>query len=338
MLFFLKYAPGPPGPLLQNVNQFLHTEPIASIVYALYWIIFFIIATPLVTAFLSIQLVVQLVLWLTGNTGADACNPKKWAEEKEMAVFVTGCDTGFGTEIAFRAAHEGFVVFAACLKEESKKQFDLEPRIHPLVMDVTKDDSVAAAVKEFTMWVNNEESPKKGEGLAPRVLHAVINNAGIGVGGEVDWLDMSMFHNVMEVNYMGMVRVCKGFLPILKEQAIKRTHTDSRILNIVSMAGIISGPGLAPYTASKHAAVAFTAGLRMELKCFGIQVSSVNPSFHGTVLVDSMGDVLHKVWDSLPESKREEYGQGTFTARCSVKLYVDFLQHLITHHILVCAH
>jgi short-subunit dehydrogenase len=114
------------------------------------------------------------------------------------------------------------------------------------------------------------------------------------------------------VNYMGVVRCCKGFLPILKKQAIEKTHTGARILNVVSMAGIIAGPGMTPYFASKHAALAFTTGLRMELKAFGIQVSAVNPSFHETPLVNSIGDGLTGVWEGLPEEKKKEYGEGTY--------------------------
>lgn len=120
-----------------------------------------------------------------------------------------------------------------------------------------------------------------------------------------------------------MVRCCKGFLPILKKQAIEKTHTDSRILNICSMAGIIAGPGGTPYTASKHASVAFTSGLRLELKGFGIQVSAVNPTFHGTILVDTIGDVLSGVWNNLPEDKRKEYGEGTNSAYIRIFCLLD---------------
>jgi NAD(P)-dependent dehydrogenase (short-subunit alcohol dehydrogenase family) len=117
---------------------------------------------------------------------------------------------------------------------------------------------------------------------------------------------------VFAVNYMGLVRCCKSFLPILKKQAIEKTHTDARILNVISMAGIVTAPGMSPYFASKHAALAFTSGLRMELNAFGIQVSAVNPSFHETPLVNAIGDMITSVWNSLTEEKRKEYGEGTY--------------------------
>jgi NAD(P)-dependent dehydrogenase (short-subunit alcohol dehydrogenase family) len=125
-------------------------------------------------------------------------------------------------------------------------------------------------------------------------------------------IKVSHVQAIFAVNYMGLVRCCKSFLPIFKKQAIEKTHTDARIINVCSMAGLCAGPGIAPYFASKHAAVAFTAGLRMELKAFGIQVSAVNPSFHETPLVNTMWDRLTSVWESLPEEKRKEYGEGTY--------------------------
>ena len=202
MLFVIKNAPSPPGPFVQNINAFLHKEPIASIAYAIYWTYVFMIATPCVIIFLQVQLAANLLLWLTGQTGTDTCSPRK-VVDKELAIVITGCDTGFGREIAFRAAHEGFVVFAACLQRKSLKKFDQEPSIHPLVMDVTNDISVANAVGQFTNWLGEVDSDEKSEAKQDakrptRVLHAVINNAGIGFLGEVDWLDISVFEKNME--------------------------------------------------------------------------------------------------------------------------------------------
>jgi NAD(P)-dependent dehydrogenase (short-subunit alcohol dehydrogenase family) len=116
------------------------------------------------------------------------------------------------------------------------------------------------------------------------------------------------------VNYFGMVRCCKAFLPVLKEQAVSGVHTDARILNITSMAGLVAqgAIGMAAYSASKHAANAFSHILRAEvLPSFQIQVSTINPSFHGTPLVHSMGDMVSKQWDSLKNSTKSEYGEGT---------------------------
>lgn len=84
-----------------------------------------------------------------------------------------------------------------------------------------------------------------------------------------------------------------------------------RILNLTSMAGLVTGSlGMSAYAASKHAANAFSTVLRLELKGFGIQVTTVNPSFHGTPLVNTMGDETTKLWETLDPVKKEEYGEG----------------------------
>lgn len=109
-----------------------------------------------------------------------------------------------------------------------------------------------------------------------------------------------------------MVRTTKAFLPIFKDQATKHIYRNMRILNITSMAGLVTGGvGISAYTASKHAANAFSSCLRLELKCFGIHVTTVNPSFHATPLVSSMREKCREIWEQLDNSKKAEYGQGS---------------------------
>jgi NAD(P)-dependent dehydrogenase (short-subunit alcohol dehydrogenase family) len=110
-----------------------------------------------------------------------------------------------------------------------------------------------------------------------------------------------------------MIRCCKAFLPLFKEQSIQDTHRGGRIINITSMAGYISNGvmGMSAYTASKHAANAFSHILRTELiSSYHIQVCTVNPSFHKTPLVDTMDSVLAKTWETLDPKIKEEYGEG----------------------------
>ena len=78
------------------------------------------------------------------------------------------------------------------------------------------------------------------------------------------------------------------------------------------MFGLVTGRiGMSAYAASKHAANAFSTVLRLELKGFGIQVTTVNPSFHGTPLINTiMGDVTTRIWETLDPVKKKEYGEG----------------------------
>lgn len=82
----------------------------------------------------------------------------------------------------------------------------------------------------------------------------------------------------------------QGFIPIFTKQLLeKEYYNTTRIINVVSMAGLVSGaPGISGYHAAKHAAQAYTEGLRIELKPFHIAVTSVNPTFHTTAIVEEV--------------------------------------------------
>lgn len=96
---------------------------------------------------------------------------------------------------------------------------------------------------------------------------------------------------------------------------MKRAYSGSRIFNVVSMAGMATGGvGLGSYGPSKHAAQCFSVTLRYELAAFGIQVSTINPSFHSTQLVTGMHDEADRTWAKVSKEKREEYGEGRFVS------------------------
>ena len=118
------------------------------------------------------------------------------------------------------------------------------------------------------------------------------------------------------VNFFGIVRCCKAFLPIFKKLAIEGTHDGGRILNLTSAAGLNPGAyGAATYASSKHAAQALSQSLRIELHAFNVQVSTINPTFHGTPLVTGMESSMGGFFGSLSQEKRNEYGEGKLCRR-----------------------
>jgi NAD(P)-dependent dehydrogenase (short-subunit alcohol dehydrogenase family) len=84
-----------------------------------------------------------------------------------------------------------------------------------------------------------------------------------------------------------------------------------RILNVSSMAGIVNG-GIEknPYHCSKHAVQSFTMNLRVELAPFNIIVSSINPSFHATPIVEMMDQATNDRYTNLPQHLKDQYGEG----------------------------
>lgn len=112
------------------------------------------------------------------------------------------------------------------------------------------------------------------------------------------------------VNYFGMVSTTKKFLAIFKSQAASGRHPHTRIVNVVSVAGLVAGHGFSSYSGSKFAAEAFSSSLRLELKPFGVTVVTINPSCHKTPLAEGVPSALDTVWANLPEARRREYGNG----------------------------
>eukprot|EP00591_Stephanopyxis_turris_P003758 CAMPEP_0195526588 /NCGR_PEP_ID=MMETSP0794_2-20130614/27744_1 /TAXON_ID=515487 /ORGANISM="Stephanopyxis turris, Strain CCMP 815" /LENGTH=303 /DNA_ID=CAMNT_0040657315 /DNA_START=285 /DNA_END=1193 /DNA_ORIENTATION=+ len=238
---------------------------------------------------------------------------EKVNSKKELAVCITGCDSGFGRDLSFALSERGFTVFAGCLTEDGLLQYQDVPSIFPLKMDVTKENDTTKSFDVISKWLSDPSAKLQ------RFLHALINNAGLGTAGLIDWIEISDFQRDMEVNYFGMVRVIKTFLPILKAQACAAIHVNARIINVVSMAGLISNSGVSAYHASKHAAEAFSTSLRLELKSFNLAVVTVNPSFHKTPLVDhdTLSRKFKQLWDSIGQDLQCQYGKEYYDHFCN---------------------
>ena len=286
---------------IHKLNDVLHQHPYDYLANGLFWYLLLLFSFP---------------LFAMGTIGSALYNvvhyyllrkeilPKNFPN-KELAVVVTGCDTGFGKELVYSLVSRGFVVFPACLKKESFDQFQAEPKILPVQVDVTKDEDVEALSKTVEAWLSEGDKGKK------RYLHAVVNNAGIMRSGLSDWLKISDFKDCMEVNFFGTVRCVKAFLPILKRQAADGSYKNARIVNMVSVGGLfVGGIICSAYEASKHALDAFTTNLRLEMKQFGIKVTAVNPGIHKTPMADGTVSNLKSTWDSMTPEQRQDYGEG----------------------------
>ncbi len=115
----------------------------------------------------------------------------------------------------------------------------------------------------------------------------------------------------------------KVFLPTLKKQSISGTYQYSQIVNIISVAGMTSGGGLgaSSYDCSKHAALAFTNSLRLELKMFGIRVVALNPTFFDTPLTNNVEERFRtEVMNRISPERKDEYGEGKVIYRYLMSL------------------
>ncbi|KAK3580401.1 hypothetical protein CHS0354_001521 [Potamilus streckersoni] len=191
---------------------------------------------------------------------------KRTINHDRKAVFITGCDTGFGYHLAERLATKTFKVFAGCLLidgEGSKKLGAHESnRIQILPLDVTRDDSVQAAL-EFVQ-----------QNLDETELWGLVNNAGIYAHGEVELSIIDAFKKCAEVNLYGLIRVTKAFLPLIRK-------SKGRIVNMSSSSGLHSWPCSSPYNTSKYGVESVSDSLRAEMRRFDVKVILIEPAMFG---------------------------------------------------------
>ncbi|XP_064633412.1 retinol dehydrogenase 16-like [Lineus longissimus] len=226
---------------------------------------------------------------------------------KGKAIFVTGCDTGFGHACARALDRLGCVVFAGCLRPDGpdaqQLRADSTDQLHIVPLDVTSDDSVEKAVKYINEKANGE-------------LWAVINNAGINFLGDTELCTMAMYKRVAEVNLFGMIRVAKACLSMIRK-------TKGRVINVTSVKGIAAFPLCSAYTVAKYGMEAFSDILRVEMRKWGVQVVIIEPcNFGGTTAalkVPTHGltfeDDFNAIWNSMGEDLQQDYGREYIDAQ-----------------------
>ena len=171
-------------------------------------------------------------------------------------VLISGCSSGIGAATAAALVDAGHVVYATARRIETLAE--LEARgCHPLVLDVTSEESMIAAVKAV-----EAEHGKVG---------TLINNAGYGEYGPIEESDLDRVRTMFETNVFGLARLTQLVLP-----AMRRARS-GRIVNIGSMGGRITFPVGGFYHATKYAVEAISDALRVEVKPFGIDVILVEP-------------------------------------------------------------
>ena len=208
------------------------------------------------------------------------------------SVLVTGCDTGFGHGVAVALDKLGYIVYAGVYSESTtgaqQLKQKLSARSHVFKLDVTSQSDIDSALKLISSNTTT--------------LHGLVNNAGIGAGGLIDWMSISDLRKVMEVNYFGQVMVTKAFLPLLT------ARRDSRIVNLCSVAGYLASAGMCAYNSSKYAMEAFSDTLRREMMMWQVKVSIIEPGFMKTPIVEGHEDAMTKLWNAQPQQVKQRYG------------------------------
>jgi NAD(P)-dependent dehydrogenase (short-subunit alcohol dehydrogenase family) len=194
-----------------------------------------------------------------------------------MDILISGASTGIGRACAVHLARKGHNVWAGV---RTQKAVDEIARLNvqglsPIFLDVTDSKSIASAVSVV----------KKKSGT----LHALINNAGIAVGGPIEGLSLDKWRRQFDINFFGLIELTQACLPMLRE-------SKGRVLNMSSLSGRIATPFLGPYAASKFALEAFSDSLRREMRRFDVKVCIIEP-----------GPIKTPIWEkSVGESLNTE--------------------------------
>jgi len=108
----------------------------------------------------------------------------------------------------------------------------------------------------------------------------LVNNAGVAVGGTFEQVSEEDFEWLFEINFWGVVRMTRAFLPLL------RASGDARVVNLSSVFGLVAPPEQAAYAASKFAVRGFSEALRHELEGSGVGVTVVHPGGVATSIAE----------------------------------------------------
>lgn len=206
-------------------------------------------------------------------------------------VLITGTSTGIGAACVARQAGAGWRVYAGVRKVEDGERLvdQTEGDVVPLLIDVTNDDDITAALKQIDTEVGQ--------------LHGLVNNAGIAVGGPVELLSDEEWRWQMDVNFFSVVHLTREAMPLVDK-------ANGRFVHIGSIAGRVAGAGLGPYSASKHALEGFNWAFRAELARNTRMTSSlIEPGEIKTPIWDKGQETIKEVADRVRVAGREpRYG------------------------------
>jgi NAD(P)-dependent dehydrogenase (short-subunit alcohol dehydrogenase family) len=181
------------------------------------------------------------------------------SKSRQRVFLITGVSSGFGLAFAEAALSAGHVVIGTVRSEAAKDAFEqLQPdRAHGVVLDVTdfaKIDTAVAGVTERTGPVD-----------------VLVNNAGYGHEGTLEESSLEELLHQFNVNVFGAVAMIKAVLPSMR---MRRT---GHIINMTSMAGLTTFPGISYYSGSKFALEGISESLAQEVRGFSIRVTAVAP-------------------------------------------------------------
>lgn len=205
-------------------------------------------------------------------------------------VLITGAGGGIGKQTSLYFAKNNWTVIATVLFANEGEDFKNIPNIFCYEMDVTSSESIALATEKII-----QNHPK---------IDTVINNAGMGYRSFVELSEDEKIDNIVNVNWLGVVKICRAFIPTFRAQK------SGQFINITSVAGLVNLPLGNFYHSTKQAVESFSECMAYELVDFNISVSTVQfgnapTSFQKNVVksdetdITSYNNLMNKISDLL---------------------------------------
>jgi NADP-dependent 3-hydroxy acid dehydrogenase YdfG len=214
---------------------------------------------------------------------------------KGRTWFITGASTGFGRMLAEEVLKSGGKVIATA--RNLNKVADLEAKYpgaaKALALDVTDAGQVDSAVTQAFAQFGQ--------------VDVLVNNAGYGVAGAIEEVSEAEFMPMFETNVFGLLQVTRAFLPHLRKQR------SGHILNLSSIGGVVAGPGIGMYNATKFAVEGISEALAAEVAPLGIRVTIIEPGPFRTDFLGRSGVVAKTRladYDSTAGSMRKYFAEN----------------------------
>jgi NAD(P)-dependent dehydrogenase (short-subunit alcohol dehydrogenase family) len=193
----------------------------------------------------------------------------------DRAALVTGGSSGIGLAIARALAEDGYGVTVSARRPDKLEQAvaelsDANLDVHQVVANMSDDDEIRVLA----------EAHRERFGR----LDVLVNNAGIGIGGQIADAETKRLDLQLDVNLRGVYLMAREAIPMLREAG--REHGKALLLNMSSIAGKYGQPWLAAYSATKAAVVGLSQAAQGELQQDGVQVTAFCPGFVDTPMTD----------------------------------------------------
>ena len=209
---------------------------------------------------------------------------------------MTGASSGIGKATVIKLIESGYQVFGLARRYDmlvtdsaNNSPENGKDLYIPIEFDITKPEIFDHVITKITSETKEN------------TIYGLVNNAGYVEPGSIEDISMNNLRNQFETNFFGLVDFTKKVLPLMM---LQRKEIRGRIVNVSSLAGLMSLPLIGAYSASKHALEAISDALRMELWNTNIKVITINPGVIETSIYETL---RQKINDMLKDNEASRF-------------------------------